>query len=467
MSNAPTTREDRHAAGGPAADAGVSINPDPATTRTDLEGNTEVGSVFVSNYPAYSFWTPEAVDDYQAVLTQPPRPDVPMGLYIHIPFCRKRCKFCYFRVYTDKNADQVNEYVDALIAEQELYAPHIAVSNRRPEFVYFGGGTPSYISVKHLERLVGSLKSTISWDDAKEVTFECEPGTLSEAKLEAIRAIGVTRLSLGVENFDDTILELNGRAHVSKEINRVLPWIENIGFPSLNIDLIAGMVGETWETWRETVQRAIDVDADTVTVYEMELPFNTRFSKQFFEGRLEVPPADWETKREWHAYAYEQLRAAGYETSSAYTMVKTKNSCDFVYRSSLWQGADMVALGVSSFGHMSGVHVQNTPHWNEYLEAIGKRELPLSRAFATTSDERLTREMILQLKLGEIHPSYFNDKFGVDILERFAGSFRTLRDQEMLEIDDDSVRLTTNGLLRVDSLLPEFYAPEYQHARYT
>ena len=89
-----------------------------------------------------------------------------------------------------------------------------------------------------------------------------------------------------MENFDDTILELNGRAHVSKEINRVLPWIEKIGFPSLNIDLIAGMVGETWETWRETVRKAIDVDADTVTVYEMELPFNTRFSKQFFEGRL-------------------------------------------------------------------------------------------------------------------------------------------------------------------------------------
>ena len=135
-----------------------------------------------------------------------------------------------------------------------------------------------------------------------------------------------------------------------------------------------------------------------------------------------MPPADWETKREWHAYAYEQLRAAGYETSSAYTMVKTNNSCDFVYRSSLWQGADMVALGVSSFGHMSGVHVQNTPHWNEYFEAIGKRELPLSRAFATTSDERLTREMILQLKLGEIHPSYFNDKFGVDT----SGALRRL-----------------------------------------
>ncbi len=467
MSDGQSIREDQLATDNRPLDGDVAVSPDPATTRTDLEGSTEVGSVFVSNYPAYSFWTPEGVSDYHEILAQPPRPDVPMGLYVHIPFCRKRCKFCYFRVYTDKNADQVDEYLDGVVAEQELYAPHPAVANRRPKFVYFGGGTPSYISVKHLERLVDKLTSTISWDDAEEVTFECEPGTLSESKLEAIRAIGVTRLSLGVENFDDTILELNGRAHVAKEIHRVLPWIKKLGFPNLNIDLIAGMVGETWETWRETVQKAIDVDAETVTVYQMELPFNTRFSKQFFDGRLDVPLADWETKREWHAYAYEQLRAAGYQTSSAYTMVKNKESCDFVYRSSLWQGADMVSLGVSSFGHMSGVHVQNTPHWNEYFEAIGRQELPLSRAFVTTSDERLTREMILQLKLGEIHPSYFNDKFGVDILERFADAFGTLREQKMLETDDDSVRLTSDGLLRVDSLLPEFYAPEYQHARYT
>jgi oxygen-independent coproporphyrinogen-3 oxidase len=198
----------------------------------------------------------------------------------------------------------------------------------------------------------------------------------------------------------------------------------------------------------------------------MELPFNTRFSKQLFDGEMDVPPADWKTKREWHAYAFEELAKAGYEISSAYTMVKSPEA-RFVYRSALWEGSDMISLGVSSFGHMSGVHVQNTPQWDEYLSLIDGGELPVTRAFATTPEQRLTREVILQLKLGKIRPSYFNDKFGADILEQFAEPLNTLKQQGMLEIEDDLVRLTPQGLLRVDSLLPEFYAPEFQHARYT
>lgn len=442
------------------------ITADPATTRKNLEGGTQVGSVFVSNYPAYSFWNTDALADYHEVLEVAPRPGVPLGQYIHIPFCRKRCKFCYFRVYTDKNADQVDNYIDALVRENEVYAEKIAIAGRPLKYVYFGGGTPSYISVKHLEGLVAGLKRVIPWDDAEEVTFECEPGTLSQAKVEAIRSIGVTRLSLGVENFSDRILELNGRAHVSKEIYRVFPWLLAADFPEINIDLIAGMVGETWQTWRETVQKAIDFDSETVTVYQMELPFNTRFSKQYLEGALDTPLADWETKREWHAYAFEELGKAGYEVSSAYTMVKKKGT-EFVYRSALWEGSDMMSIGVSSFGHMSGVHVQNSPNWDEYFHIVGEGELPVTRAFATTPQQRLTREVILQLKLGCIRPSYFNDKFGVDILQQFADPLNTLREEGFLEIAHDLVKLTTEGLLQVDSLLPAFYAPEFQQARYT
>ena len=441
-------------------------SPEPATTRTELEGETEVGSVFVSNYPPYSFWKPEHLPEFNAVLDSPPRPDVPVGLYIHIPFCRKRCKFCYFRVYTDKNSDQVLQYVDALDRELQLYQAYPAVAGRPLQFVYFGGGTPSHISVKHLKDLSARLKQSMHWNEAEEVTFECEPGTLSQPKVEAIREMGVTRLSLGVENFDDRILGLNGRAHLSKEIYRVLPWLRSAEFPQVNLDLIAGMLGETWETWRETVRKTIDFGPDTVTVYEMELPFNTRFSRQYFDGELEVALADWKAKREWHQYAYEQFAAAGYQVSSAYTMVKSDDA-RFLYRSSLWHGADMVAIGVSSFGHMSGIHVQNLPQWDDYLGAVEGGLLPVGRAFPTTPDERLTRELILQLKLGRIRPGYFNEKFGVDILERFREPLEELRQQGMLAIGDDAVTLTRDGLLRVDSLLPEFYAPEYQHARYT
>jgi len=395
-----------------------------------------------------------------------PGEDAGLGLYLHIPFCRRRCKFCYFKVYVDKNAREVERYLDAVTREARLLARRPALRGRAPSFVYFGGGTPSFISAKHLRRLCAGVQQALPWSGAREVTFECEPGTLTEAKLDVIREVGVTRLSLGVENFDDDILAGNGRAHVSKEIYRVLPWIKARGFEQLNIDLIAGMVGETWQSWQSSVARAIEVDPDSVTIYQMELPYNTIYSKSVLDGSP-VAVADWQTKRDWHRYAIEQLAAAGYEVSSAYTMVKRDRGGRFVYRDSLWQGADLLALGVSSFGHMRGVHYQNLAGWTPYLEAVESDRLPLDRAFPTREDERLTREMILQLKLGRIRAAYFREKFGAELLERFGEPLRALERERMLEIDDDEIRLTREGLLRVDQLLPRFYAPEYQNARYT
>ncbi|MCZ6680653.1 MAG: coproporphyrinogen-III oxidase family protein [Candidatus Poribacteria bacterium] len=442
------------------------VKPEPATTRTDAK-ETEVGSVFVSNYPPYSFWQKENVPEAIKALNSPPMPEATLGLYLHIPFCRRRCKFCYFRVYTDKNSDEIQTYLAALAKEVALYSKLPSVVGRPLKFVYFGGGTPSYISARHLKALVQRLKSAIPWDSTEEVAFECEPGTLTQMKLEAIKEIGVTRLSLGVENLNDAILEENGRAHLSKEVFRVVPWIEALAFDQVNIDLIAGMVGETWESWRDTVQRTIDLGADSITVYQMELPYNTVYSKDILGGGMDKFVADWKTKREWHHYAFEQFAAAGYEISSAYTMVKKGQPVQFVYRDAVWRGSDMIGAGVASFSHMNGVHFQNEPNWNEYIGAFNENRFPLSRAFPTTAVERLTREMILQLKFGEIETVYFQKKFNTDILEAFGPTYKKLQDEGMLDFNRDEVRLTRKGLLRVDGLLPEFYAPQYQHARYT
>ena len=441
------------------------VKSEPATTRLDSE-NTEVGSVFVSNYPPYSFWSKEAVADAMGVLGAPSSPGATLGLYLHIPFCRKRCKFCYFRVYTDKNSSEIEIYLDALAREVEIYSNLPAIKGRPLAFVYFGGGTPSYISAKHLKALVARLKRAIPWESADEIAFECEPGTLTQTKLEAIRKIGVTRLSLGVENLNDEILAENGRAHLSQEVFRVMPWIEALDFDQVNIDLIAGMVGETWENWRETVKQTIDLNPDSITVYQMELPFNATYSQDILGGTA-LPVANWKTKREWHNYAFEQFELAGYGNSSAYTMVKKDEPGAFVYRNAVWQGSDMMGTGVASFSHINGIHYQNATSWKDYIGSLKADQLPLSRAFSTTPSERLTREMILQLKLGKIETAYFRDKFKADILKEFGSNYKKLQDEGMLTFNKDAVELTPKGLLQADGLLPEFYAPKYRNARYT
>ena len=441
--------------------------PEPATSRKDWK-ETQVGSVFVSNYPPYSFWqdehNPQVVDMLN--VADPSARRAPLGLYLHIPFCRKRCKFCYFRVYTDRNSSEIRVYLDALAREVEYYAGLPRIAGRSLQFVYFGGGTPSYISVKHLKALVDRLKAVMTWDGAEEVAFECEPGTLSRPKVEAIREIGVTRLSLGLENLNDGILRENGRAHVGKEIYEAMGWVKSQEFAQVNVDLISGMVGETWKTWKETVQGTIDLDPDSVTIYQMELPFNTTYSRSILDGsRLSV--ADWETKRAWHDHAIDAFEAAGYETSSAYTLVKKGRLKRFVYRDALWRSADLIGAGVASFSHVGGIHFQNHTQWDPYVEACVEGRLPLNRSFVPTEEERMVREMILQLKLGRIETAYFQDKFGLDILRQFGDVYQKLREYGMLDFDSQSITLSRNGLLRVDQLLPEFYDEKYRNSRYT
>lgn len=436
-----------------------------------MADQTDVGSYFVANYPPFSAWTPEAVTaDALPALAQPSVPGTPLGLYVHIPFCRKRCHFCYFRVYTDKNASDVAQYLDTVAREWEHYAVQPAIAGRPLDFVYFGGGTPSFLSTQQLESLVSRLTATTPWTSAEEVTFECEPGTLSEAKLGVIRRLGVTRLSLGVEHFDDRVLELNGRAHRSAEIDRAYRAARALEFPQINVDLIAGMLGETDEGWRATVEKTIAMDPDSVTIYQMELPFNTTISRDLLKGThlFAEPVAAWSTKRRWVAEAFEALERAGYHVGSAYTAVKDPRRTRFVYRDRLWQGADMAALGVASFGHVNGVHMQNLDTWEAYTAAISEGRLPLSRAYRPTAEERLIRELVLQLKLGAIAPAYFQQKYGVDVRHHFAGAFQSLQEDGWLaESGADRVALTRDGLLRVDVLLPRFFLPAHAGIRYT
>ena len=433
-----------------------------------LEEETTVGNYFISNYPPYSFWTRDHVSEAHAALERPPVPATALGIYLHIPFCRKRCHFCYFKVYTDKDASEIGRYLDATIQELTLYSQRPFIGGRKPKFVYFGGGTPSFISSHQLSRLVDAMKKLLPWDEAEEITFECEPGTLTEGKLRVIQELGVTRLSLGIENFDDHILEINGRAHGAKDVERAYDFARSIGFPQINIDLIAGMMGETTGNWQECVSKTISLAPDSVTIYQMEIPYNTTIFKEMRANEKTVAPvADWRTKRDWVSYAFSELEKAGYSITSAYTAVKDPGRTRFLYRDLLWTGADMLGLGVASFSHVGGTHFQNESDFGPYVATLHQGTLPICRALTPTQEERMIRELILQMKLGHVHRAYFQGKFGVDIQQRFADSLSKLQDRGFLALDENSLRLSRAGLLQVDRLLHEFFLPQHRNARYT
>ncbi len=447
--------------------------PNENSSGPPIQKETTAGNYFVANYPPFAFWKKEAVPEFLAALDRPPvtnyeyRITNPLGLYTHIPFCRKRCHFCYFKVYTDKDSAQIRAYIDAVLRELTAYAGKPCISGRRPKFIYFGGGTPSYLSPDQLKFLTDGMKALLPWDEAEEVTFEAEPGTLTDHKLKAIRDLGVTRLSLGIEHFDDHILEINGRAHRSKEIARAYAYAREIGFPQINIDLIAGMVEETEEKWKDTVAKAVELRPDSVTIYQMEVPYNTGIYQQMkSEGKLVAPVADWETKRRWVNYAYGEFEKIGYTVTSTTTVVRDPAQVKFVYRQGLFSGADVLSVGVASFGHLNGVHYQNHHDFQPYLDAVNAGQLPVYRAYVVPRDEHYLREFMLQLKLGSVSANAFAQKFGADPRVQFAAPLASLKEQGFLTNGGDRIGLTRDGLLQVDRLLQQFFKPEHKTGRY-
>jgi oxygen-independent coproporphyrinogen-3 oxidase len=440
----------------------------PASAAPPIQKETTAGNYFVANYPPFAYWKKEAIPEFLAALeTRNPKLETPLGLYAHIPFCRKRCHFCYFKVYTDKDSAQIRSYLDALLKDLAAYANKPLIAGRKPRFIYFGGGTPSYLSPDQLKFLTDGMKRLLPWDAAEEVTFEAEPGTLTDHKLRAIRDLGVTRLSLGIEHFDDHILEINGRAHRSKEIIRAYNYAREIGFPQVNIDLIAGMVEETEDKWRETVAKAVELRPDSVTIYQMEVPYNTGIYQQMkAQGKLVAPVADWETKRRWVNYAYGEFEKLGYIVTSATTVVKDPAKVKFIYREGLFSGADILSIGVASFGHLNGVHYQNHHEFDPYVERVNRGEFPTFRALTPTVEERFIREFILQLKLGRVSRARFERKFGADPLSKFAAPIQRLQDWGFLEVSGDLITIHREGLLQIDMLLQEFFLPEHKGGRY-
>ncbi len=427
-----------------------------------------VGNYFVSAYPPFSCWKPDATTAFQQALDSPPvgTGDVPFGLYVHLPFCVHRCHYCYYLAY-DGRLQEMDGYLSALNLELSIYMSKPAMAGRPLSFVYFGGGTPSLLSISQLGRLFDGLQLTAAWDAVEEATFECAPRSVTEAKLRTLRAAGITRLSLGVQQLDDDVLRNNGRAHGVIDVLRAYERIQRVGFDLVNLDLIVGLIGETEESFLDSLDRIVGLAPDSVTIYQLEIPLNTPLYRAIREGSLESAPADWATKRSRLARAFAALEQAGYSVASAYCAVRDPDKHRFLYQDAQYHGADLLGIGVSSFSYLDGFHQQNRTRLSAYVDSLSAGRLPLGRAYALDSRARLVREFVLQLKLGRVDVSSLRCKYGVDPVDGFSSPLRKFRSAGWLEIEPDSISLTRAGLLRVDRLIPEFYLAEHRVGRYS
>lgn len=432
-------------------------------------GEPLVGSYFIAAYPPFSQWTVAALDRYRHRLTQPHASParVPLGLYVHIPFCTERCQYCYYLSYAGKTRDQIDAYLDALLVELATYARQPALAGRMVDFVYFGGGTPSLLSPWRIRRLLGGLAQSFPWNAVREVTFEGAPKTVTLPKLVELREAGVTRLSLGVQQLDDEVLAKNGRIHSVRDVERAYADIQRAAFDVVNIDLMAGMVAETDESFYRSLDRVVEMAPDSVTVYQLEIPPNTPLYRAICAHPLQWHVPSWEVKRSRLNQAFTRLEHAGYKLRSAYAAVRDIDRHRFLYMEEQYRGSDLLGIGVSSFSYLDGVHHQNLASFEPYIQSLRVGKLPFGRAYVLNDQERLVREFVLQLKLGRIEQAYFRDKFGVEVDQQFAEQLSRFSAEGWLEVDATSITLTRQGLLRVDRMIPTFYLPGHRGVPYS
>ncbi|MFQ5639960.1 MAG: coproporphyrinogen-III oxidase family protein [bacterium] len=445
----------------------INLLDKPAVSRdseTPLAGN-----YFVSAYPPFSCWQalngtePGRLIDNLSVSTK----TEPLGLYIHIPFCTVRCSYCYYLSYPHRSEAEIDKYVDTLIREIEIYSQMNDLTDRKVNFVYFGGGTPSLLSGKQIGVLLDGLKKRFPWTEVQEVSFECSPKTLTETKLKTLRQGGVTRISLGIQQLNDAVLKKNGRVHLIQDVERAYEMINRVGFDAVNVDLMVGLIGESERTFWDSLQRVIGMNPDSVTIYQLEMPKNTPLYRLYDGGRLDAAPCSWPVKRSRLAKGFARLEVAGYRLRSAYTAGRTPSGMQFLYQDAQYHGADLLGIGVSAFSYLAGIHYQNKTSLKSYIQKLDEGQLPIERFHVLSDAERLVREFVLQLKLGEVSRQYFKNKFHVDICKLFLKSINSFVGLGLLVKDGDRLSLTRDGLLQVDEILPEFYLAEHRGIRYS
>ena len=411
------------------------------TQRTDLNPER---LPLITNYPSFRRWNKGDLEDKLQ--------DQPMSIYLHIPFCTQRCSFCYYKTVDLKDhRPEVEIYLDALCKEIEMATERFDIGNRPIHAVYFGGGTPSLLVEHQFEKIVSALQKNFKHFDSKvQFSLEAEPLTVSKSKMDTLAQLGVTRLSMGIQSFNEEIIKLSGRGHDEKGAYRAIEIAQNAGQGqwTINIDLLSGLAGETDETWAQSVERALGTGVESITVYKMEAFANTNvFQEGVRKDNLNLP--DDEQEMRFMQYAMDRFERANYLPWSFFTY--TKDGCDeSKYITSAWRGMDFYGFGVSAFGSMEGTLMQNTSDLEKYSAIINEGNLPLQRGYRYNSFDLMIREVLMGAKLLKLDLKGFRRRHGAKLQNLCASTIKELETEDLIKLSKDSLELTNKGILYGD-----------------
>jgi oxygen-independent coproporphyrinogen III oxidase len=374
----------------------------------------------------------------------------PLGLYLHIPFCRQRCDFCafYLEVHREPAAEA---FCRAMHTEIRLHAADPALQKRDVVSVYVGGGTPTALKAEQLTALLTAVRQSFPLLPDCEVTVEAHPGTVTEGSLCALRQAGVTRISFGVESMDDDELAGLGRPGSGAETSAALLCARASGFTNINLDLMYGLPGQTVESWRQTLLRCRALNPTHLSCYALTVEYGTRLAREIQRGREPAP--DDSLQIDMDRAAQHILGEAGYEPYEISNYARRGFECrhNLLY----WTQGNYLGFGPSAQSYVGGVRFGNVPNLTLYEDALAKGRLPIDGKTALRAEEQRRDAVIFGLRLRRGVPT--SQLNGHAATYGHVAVLNELRAGQLIEELGERSRLTAQGRLFADTIAEKLF----------
>jgi oxygen-independent coproporphyrinogen-3 oxidase len=375
------------------------------------------------------------------------------GIYIHIPFCASRCHYCNFAT-GGYEAELAARYVAALVSEiRRAGAGPLPPSMKEVETIYFGGGTPTTLTVAQIGQILDACHEVFAIDPQTEITSEANPGSISREYLAELRALGINRLSYGVQSFADEELTMIGRTHNAAEAREAVALARAAGFDNVSIDLIAGLPEQRMETWRRNLDEAFALAPDHLSVYLLELYQDAPLLHRIKRGELRAID-DEQTVEMYFALVDEAARRGyGHYELSNWALPGRASRHNLKY----WSGAPYAAFGVSAAGYDGRSRWSNTRQIHEYLARVERGESPVAERIELDDDDRQSEALFLGLRLQEgIDLDAHDERFRVDVLAKYGDDLDRLFEAGLIELNDRRLRISRAGKVLANEVFAVF-----------
>ncbi len=371
------------------------------------------------------------------------------GLYIHIPFCEKRCYYCDFSTAKYRQT-LVDKYLTALHAEIDLFSKYRHISFQT---LFLGGGTPSLLSEKELANIFDHLYTVFQIDPKAEISCETNPETLTPKKLAVLYDLGINRLSIGIQSFHDHHLQKIGRIHSAKDAIEAYYFARDVCFKNINIDLMFALPNQTIRELEHDLDRAIQLQPEHISAYSLTIEEKTVFGKQYRQSKLQL--VDEEIDAQMYEKVMDRLTEAGYKQYEISNFAKIGYEChhNFVY----WNWGDYLGIGAGSHSHFSASRWANQGNTSKYVKLIAAGESPIVMKEMLSIEQQMSEFIFLALRtMAGLDIQQFEERFNISIDELYSEVISDLSKRGLIDRTENRIFLTKSGIILADMVCSEF-----------